>query len=177
MQQNNKLKMLSRQEQNDIYNRYKYEIVRRLQFNYNKYDAEAIYDDAMLKVLTRYHQYRGEKESSFKSWIYTIVNREIINHMRANRSYTDNEYFIQFNNERGYEDTYHRIQDNDYIKKLLSIITNKLQSDLFNDFVTGYSYKDLSKKHNIKVGTAKWHVHECRRIINSKIKLASWQNK
>jgi len=169
--------MLSIQEQNNIYNLDKSRMIRYIKRNYPKYDAEAIYDDTMYKVITKYDQYQGNDDTTLIGWIWTILYRTIVDHMRMNRRYYDNIVLPETMIERGYEDTHQRFIHIEYINKLIEYLPNQKYKDIFRDFIDGYKHKELSQKYNISEGTTKWYINNSRRIINSKIQLYSWMSK
>lgn len=169
--------MLSRQEQNTLYNLDKTRIMRFLKNQYPKYDIDAIYNDVMYKAIIKYDQYQGgDNNEKLLGWIWTILHRTVVDHMRMNRRYFDNVIMPE-KFDRGYNDAHHGFIYSNYTQKLMAYLPTQKHIDIFTDFIEGYSHKELSEKHNIPTGTSKWFVFDSRRIINSKIQLNSWMSK
>lgn len=169
--------MLSRQEQTKIYNEHKSYIMNYIRFKYPKYDAEAIYDDIMYRVITKIDQYNGNSNESFKKWIWAITGNVIIDHMRMNRRYYDNIITSETIAEKGYNTAHHNLVYGDYIKNLISFIPSQKQRNIFIDFIEGYTHKEIGKKYNITEKTSKGYICESRHIIKEKVQIFSWMSK
>lgn len=174
--------MLSRQEQNKIYNKYRRVMLCYLNKSYKVYDTEIIYNNTMYSVFTNINQFEGVRDSEqFDKWVWVILKRKAIDQVRMHSSYYKH---IVLNsgtgagvNERGYIDQYESFIFSEKIQKLIQYLPKQKYIDVFSDYIEGYNHKDLSKKHDIPEGTSKWIVHESRRIINSKIQLSAWMSK
>jgi len=169
--------MLNKQEQTKIYNEHKPYIMNYIRFKYPRYDAEAIYDDIMYRVITKIHQYKGNSNESFKKWIWVITKNVITDHMRMSRKYYDNIITLEAIAEKGYHAAHHNLVYGDYIKNLISFIPSQKQRNIFINFIEGYTHKEISKKYNISEQTSKWHIFESRRIIKEKAQIFNWISK
>lgn len=172
--------MLSRKEQNIIYDKYKSMMLSYLNKHYKMYDPEIIYNNTMYSVFTKINQFKGHIYSdSFDSWVWITLKHKAVDQVR---SYSNHYKHIILTNtgcpsERGYIDQHHHLVYGEYIKKLLLYLPNQKYIDIFTDFIEGYKYKELNEKYDMPIGTLKWYINDARRIINSKIQLSSWMSK
>jgi DNA-directed RNA polymerase specialized sigma24 family protein len=173
--------MLTRKEQNTIYEKYKHNMLAYSQRRYPKYDAEIIYNNAMYSVFISIKQFKGEIHSDqFDIWVWRIFKNKIVDQMRMHRIYYQNVQLTGANTPghiRGYIDQYESFIYGEYVPKLIKYLPSQKHIDIFKDFIEGYRYKELSKKYDTPEGTCKWYVFDSRRIIKEKIQLFEWMSK
>lgn len=171
--------MLTRKEQNVLYDKYRKVMLSYLNKSYKVYDSEIIYNNTMYSVFTKINQFEGVRDSNqFDKWVWVILKRKALDQVRMYSSYYKN-VILAGNNpcERGYIDQHESFIYSEKIKKLILYLPSQKHIDIFTDFIEGYSHKELSEKYNIPQGTSKWYVFDARRIIKEKIQLSTWMSK
>lgn len=130
-------------------------------------EAGAIYNEAMLKVFGRLHQYKGAGE--LQGWIRRIVVHTCIDHCRRQARFahqpvedvTDRAVTVE-------PDIYNRFSSGEVVKLLQQLPRNTAL--VFNLFVLeGYSHGEIAQLLGIATGTSKWHLNEARRLLKEKI--------
>jgi RNA polymerase sigma-70 factor, ECF subfamily len=162
------------QVQEKLY-RYYYPSMIKLCFRYskgNKDEAGAIYNQAMLKVLQRIHQYQGTGEPG--AWIRKIVLNCCIDYCRSRIKPATDELSDTADILQVIPDTYNRISANEVLELINELPVNTAL--VFNLFVMeGYKHEEIGKILGISAGTSKWHLNEARRLL--KIKLETFLQK
>jgi len=133
-------------------------------FKLSIYESEDIAQKAFLKAYKSISNFRGE--SSFKTWLYKIARNVSIDFLK--KPYKDKEIAIQselevenfFSNISTQENPSSCLEEKDENKNLASLIKkvrgnlSKEQNRLFElYFIKQNSYKELSKKINVPIGT------------------------
>jgi RNA polymerase sigma-70 factor (ECF subfamily) len=130
-------------------------------------EAGALYNESMLKVLTRLPQY--ENKGDLMAWIRRIVVNTCIDHCRKQVKFSSlsidtlQEEIIRVDPE-----VYKRFSGNDVIRLLQDLPRNTAL--VFNLFVIeGYKHEEIGQQLGISAGTSKWHLNEGRRLLKSKL--------
>jgi RNA polymerase sigma-70 factor (ECF subfamily) len=111
-----------------------------------------------LKNRTRLHN-----EDHIRAWLYTILKNTYINYLRSShyrQLVHDTDELNQFGVSDG--DVNEELPDQQLIKKELHDMIDHLPGVYgkpINLFLTGYSYKEISKRMDIPIGTVKSRIH------------------
>ena len=129
--------------------------------------AGAIYNEAMLKVLTRLPQYDSKGE--LMAWVRRIVVNTCVDHCRQQVKFARQS--IDSNHEEATwvdPDVYNRFSANDIVRLQQDLPRNTAL--VFNLFVMeGYKHEEIGRLLGISAGTSKWHLNEARRLLKSKL--------
>jgi RNA polymerase sigma factor (sigma-70 family) len=126
-------------------------------------DAIDILNDGFLRVFKKIHLY--SYKGSFEGWVKRIMYNELCNYFKKK-----NKDFLFFPETLHSSDVETQM-DNLSFKCLLELIEklpDKTKS-VFSLFIEGLTHVEISKTLNINEGTSKWHVHEARVFLKSKI--------
>lgn len=133
----------------------------------NRDDAAAIYNEAMLKVLSNIEKY--EYKGAFMGWVRRIMVNTCIDHCRKQTAYSVEEI------EEKYEEQIfisshieNKISSEDIIRLIQAL--PKSTSLVFNLYaIEGYKFDEIATALNITIGTAKWHVSEARKTLKQQL--------
>ncbi len=130
-------------------------------------EAGILYNESMLKVLTRLPQYQNKGE--LMGWIRRIVVNTCIDHCRKQVKFAHQSIdIIQEEIIRVDPDVYNRFSGHDVIRLLQDLPRNTAL--VFNLFVMeGYKHEEIGQLLGISTGTSKWHLNEGRRLLRNKI--------
>jgi len=132
-----------------------------LQLTENRNDAKDLVQETSYKALK--NQNKLLNDHNVRAWLYTILRNTYINFLRSghNRQMTivtiDSEQPL-FNKPCSSEE----LPDELFIKKELHEIIGLLPnvySEPLQMFISGYSYKEISEKMQIPIGTVKSRIH------------------
>jgi RNA polymerase sigma-70 factor, ECF subfamily len=130
-------------------------------------EAGAFYNEAMLKVFSNIHQYKGESE--LLGWIRRIVVNTCIDHCRRQAKFVHQS--VDTIPDEGISvnpDVYNRLSGYDITRLLQELPKNT--SLVFSLFVLeGYKHEEIGQLLGISAGTSKWHLNEARRLLKDKL--------
>ncbi len=131
----------------------------------NAEDARDLLQDTFLKALT--NQDKFQDNTNIKAWTFTIMKNTFINnYRRAIKQKTtfdssDNQYLI---NGRSFEGG----PESNYSHNEISRKVNQLSDDFripFQMHTSGYKYKEIADKLNLKIGTVKSRIFFSRQKL------------
>ncbi len=133
----------------------------------NRDDAAAMYNEAMMKVLTNIQQY--DNKGAFMGWVRRIMVNTCIDNCRKQIKYSirpiDENYEEQVFVASIIEN---KISSEEVIKLIQSLPKNT--GLVFNLYaIEGYKFDEIANTLSISVGTAKWHVSEARKTLREKL--------
>jgi RNA polymerase sigma-70 factor (ECF subfamily) len=136
-------------------------------------EAEDAAQDAFVAAFRRLDRFRGE--SSFKTWLLTIVWNKALDRRRAMR-----RAFLPLEREDGaatdppsperpadamlVATSAHRAA-----KRLIAGLPPKLRDPLLLAAAGEHSYTEMAAMLDVPVGTLKWRISEARRIVRDKL--------
>jgi RNA polymerase sigma-70 factor, ECF subfamily len=136
-------------------------------YSNNRDDAAAMYNEAMLKVLSHIEKY--ENKGAFMGWVRRIMVNTCIDNCRKQTT-----YIVQEINERYEEqmfissDIENKISSEEIVQLIQAL--PKSTSLVFKLYaVEGYKFDEIAAALNITIGTAKWHVSEARKTLKQKL--------
>jgi RNA polymerase sigma-70 factor (ECF subfamily) len=140
-----------------------------LRYQVDDQAAEAIVNQAFLKVLKSIDKYKPSKP--FGSWLARITINENIDACRKNQKLRT---IIKFDSERIMNDygfshfEYNEAEqnlDSEQLKMIIAQLPNTTRQ-VFNLFVIdGYKHYEIADLLSITVGTSKWHLNSARKKI------------
>jgi RNA polymerase sigma-70 factor, ECF subfamily len=148
--------------------KYCFANMMRICLRYNKHteDAAGCYNEAMMKVFSKIHQYTGE--GAFLGWVRTIVVNTCITQVRAKTKFSVKP-IEEIREEKFTVNTF----EGDITAKEILELVRKLpasHSIVFNmHIMEGYSHDEIGKMLEISAGTSKWYLHEARNILKQQI--------
>ncbi len=115
---------------------------------------------------------RFKKGTNFKAWISTIMHHSFVNHYRRKktREVGADTVKVQFYGQ-GNKSTFANAHSKIMMKELMSLV-NGLAVDYKDPFLMhyeGYSYKEISKKLGLRMGTVKSRIFYARQRLQEKI--------
>lgn len=130
-------------------------------------EAGAMYNEAMLKVLTRLPQY--EHRGELMAWIRRIVVNTCIDYCRHQVKFIrSSANSISDEAIRIDPDVYKRFSGHDIVRLLQELPRNTAL--VFNLFVMeGYKHEEIGQLLGIAAGTSKWHLNEARRLLKNRL--------
>lgn len=134
--------------------------------NYHQYHlAEEILNNGFLKVFQKIESYQFK--GSFEGWVRKIIYHSIFDYVRQTTKYNDQIVFVD--KDATVDKTVIDKINYDDIMQLVQELPNNTRA-VFNMYVMeGYSHKEISELLEISEGTSKWHLHEGRKILKTKI--------
>jgi RNA polymerase sigma factor (sigma-70 family) len=125
----------------------------------DKHDILTAVNNGMLKVFTHIDQYDPAK-GRFFNWVYTTVRNAALTLIRDKKNHLTFELNEQLQETRGnnpfkqleWKDIYH------YLDKLPA--NTRCVCSLH--YLEGFSIKEIAHAIDMKEGTVKWHLNECR---------------
>ena len=136
----------------------------------NLEDANDVTQEALVKVYRSIGAFRGN--SSFSTWLYSIVNNTCIDFMRKNRK-VDLIYIEQEHEGTNYQidipdrlNTPEKLLEKNEVKKIIHDGINQLNYDHRNIIILrdiqGLSYKEIGEILHISLGTVKSRISRAR---------------
>lgn len=133
----------------------------------NPEDARDLLQETYLKALT--YRDKFEDNTNIKAWTFTIMKNTFINNyrkavkQRTTFDSSDNQFLI---NGRAYEEG----PESNYSHSEISRKVNELEDDFripFQMHTSGYKYKEIAEKLNLKIGTVKSRIFFSRQKLMS----------
>lgn len=140
-----------------------------LQYTRDEELAKDLTQETILKALKNKDKFRTN--TNLKGWLKVIMKNTFINSHRkkVNQiiSYNSDDYQVQ----TGKADTYKPddIMQTAHIQKLI----NELSKDLSVPFlmhVEGYKYHEIAEELDLRIGTVKSRIHQCRKVLSQQLK-------
>lgn len=149
-------------------------ILKNLAKKFTK-DAEAI-DDLVQETFTRAFKYIDQffNNPSVVSWLFVIMRNIYINQykrMYFQQNYEDiNLYY--YNRNFCIEPSEERADKKMILTKISKILDDLPEShgEMFNNYIKGYKYRELSEMYGIPEGTVKCRIHMIRKNLKKKLK-------
>lgn len=159
-----------RKYQNQLY-RLCYSPLMKILYRYIYQEADAVevINGAMMKVLTRLEQFKGD-EHNFFGWIKQVAIREALDHIRKKpKFYTTNEFpeaIPMVDSSHSFSDS--NAQEVQWMLRQLPPLT----AAVFNLFVMEeYSHQEIAEQLSISVANSKWHLFSARKKLQSLIQV------
>lgn len=147
-------------------------------------DAEDVTQDAFVLAWRKVGSFRGD--SSFKTWLLTIVWRQALDKRRSRSAWWQRTSAWRSEGGRADElgpdaiealasheadpervtDARHRVKQ---VRRLIEGLTPKLRDTLLLAASGEYGYDEIASMLGVPVGTVKWRVAEARRIIHGRL--------
>jgi RNA polymerase sigma-70 factor, ECF subfamily len=150
-------------------------------------DAEDVTQDAFVLAWRKVAGFRGD--SSFKTWLLTIVWRQALDKRRSRSSWWQRTTAGRFDQGRADEpgrpgsdeidrlasldadpervtEARHRVKQ---VRALIDGLTPKLRDTLLLAASGEYGYDEIAAMLGVPLGTVKWRVAEARRIIQGRL--------
>jgi len=122
-----------------------------------------------LVALENCRNFRGE--SSFGTWYRRLAQNVVVNELKKLRRRQAGQEIVE-DSKIDDEDIADIVAQRDLQAKVLeqlSRLSPRLRDILVRRFFGGYSYREISEKTNVKVGTVKWRVHYGLRQIRERL--------
>lgn len=152
----------------NVYQKKAFNIAYRMLGNLE--DANDVTQEALVKVYRSIHNFKGN--SSFSTWLYSIVNNACIDFIRKNRKvnllYIDKEYGeTNYKIEIGDEiNTPESLFEKNEIKQMVHDAINQLNYEQRNIIILrdiqGFSYQKIGEMLHISLGTVKSRISRAR---------------
>ncbi len=136
----------------------------------NSEDAKDLVQETLLKALT--YQEKYQEDTNLKAWTFTIMKNTFINNYRRIVKHStvldnsDNQYLM---NSRPAQLT----PESDYSHSEVSRKINQLEPEFripFQLHTSGYKYKEIAEKLNLKIGTVKSRIFFSRQKLMQALK-------
>ncbi len=136
----------------------------------NSEDAKDLVQETMLKALT--YQDKYQEDTNLKAWAFTIMKNTFINNYRRAVKHntvldgSDNQYLI---NSRPAQLT----PEAEFSHSEISRKVNQLEPEFripFQLHTSGYKYKEIAEKLNLKIGTVKSRIFFSRQKLMQALK-------
>jgi RNA polymerase sigma-70 factor, ECF subfamily len=134
----------------------------------NRDDAAALYNEAMMKVLTNINQY--DNKGAFMGWVRRIMVNTCIDNCRKQIKYSIRPIEEHYE-EQVYVDSYieNKISNEEVILLIQALPKNT--GLVFNLYaIEGYKFDEIATALSISIGTVKWHLSEARKSLREKLK-------
>ncbi|MFP4697496.1 MAG: RNA polymerase sigma factor [Eubacteriales bacterium] len=146
----------------------------------NTTDADDLFQDTWLKIMENLSKYDSKK--SFKTWIITIcINTykdkynkrkrwiKIVNDYFSNNQ-KDEEFSKLTKEENLPEKHLLKIEERDYIRKVLNLLDDKYRIPLILYYFKEISYKEIAATLEIPIGTVKSRINIGKQKLKSNLK-------
>jgi RNA polymerase sigma-70 factor (ECF subfamily) len=135
-------------------------------------DAEEVTQDAFMRAWSGLRRFRGD--SSFKTWVLTIVWRRAISRRRSIANWWRSR--TRINDSAPIEDPCERTdyftRDRElrgHIVEAIEALSPKLRDALLLAQAGEYEYEEIGAMLRVTAGTVKWRVSEARRRIRTRL--------
>jgi len=132
----------------------------------NNDNAQDLLQDSFVRAFTNFEKFDG---SNFYGWMLTIINRLFIN--RINRK-KENYIKIDCDAVQNHIPFNPHLDIENYSDDITNAL-NKLPDNYANilkmAYVDEYSYDDISKMTNIKLGTVKTRIHRSKKMLHDSL--------
>ncbi|HEX2445304.1 MAG TPA: RNA polymerase sigma factor [Vicinamibacterales bacterium] len=135
-------------------------------------EAEDAAQDAFITAFRGLDRFRGE--STFKTWLLTIVWNKALDRRRATRRWlsldSSRPAAEPASNDAAPDAKLAARGARDAAKLLIARLPNKLRDSLLLAATGEQSYEEIAAMLGVPVGTLKWRVSEARRIVKEKLR-------
>lgn len=145
-------------------------------------DAEDAAQDAFVLAWRKVAAFRGD--STFKTWILTIVWRQALDRRKARDGWWRRKQTVVATEDSGWDDGLDRIASGDadpeqlagvrgrlmQVRHAIAGLSPKLRDTLLLAASGEHSYEEISVMLGVPIGTVKWRVAEARRILNKDVR-------
>lgn len=143
-----------------------------LRYSSNRDDAEALLNQAFLKIITNLDKFRDDVP--FGSWISRITVNTIIDEFRRDKKRRENLTSVDFQEVRtGHPVDFNeaaQLLDAEELEKMIQQLPD-MSRKVFNLYaIEGYSHKEIGDMLAISDGTSKWHVSFARKSLQEMIR-------
>jgi RNA polymerase sigma-70 factor (family 1) len=155
-----------------LYNKYSWKLYAfGLKYLKTIDDAEELVQSAFIKIWENHKELK--KESSFKSYLFTIAYNQICKLFR-NRQY-QKKYFedillIKPIDEKSIEENMSYEAALDRVNKIVDVLPDKQKKIFFKSRIEGMSTKDIAKELNLAPGTVDNYISNVLKFIRSHLK-------
>ena len=137
--------------------------------------SEDIAMDVFLEVVKSVHRFRGE--SDIKTWLFSIARNKWYNHLRKKNRSPREETLSEFipSSDTPLEE---RAYDKDLSEKILGLINSEPERtrDIILMRTEGYSFYEISQKHNISESSARVIFFRAKTKIKEKLLKEGYEN-
>ena len=135
-------------------------------------DAEEVAQDAFVRAWSKLHRFRGD--SSFKTWLLTIVWNQAMTRRRRLSGWFGRGTAFESVPEpvaggRQQDAALHDEQMQDHARRAIRALTPKLRDALLLAQSGEYGYDEIGSMLGIPTGTVKWRVSEARRKVRERL--------
>jgi RNA polymerase sigma-70 factor (ECF subfamily) len=144
-------------------------------------DAEDATQDAFVLAWRKVGAFRGE--STFKTWLLTIVWRQALDRRRSRDSWWRRRQTPTVTDDSSWDDGLDRIATNDadperlaggrgrltQVRAAIAGLSPKLRDTLLLACSGEYGYDEIATMLGVPVGTVKWRVAEARRLLHKEL--------
>ena len=140
----------------------------------NEFDANDLYQDTVLSVITKYEKFNPE--SNFKAWAMTIMRNIFINNyrrkkrMKAILNKTQNGSILSYNAGLFGNEGESKIAYKELLR-MLSTLPENFKLPFWMAF-RGYKYKEIAEMLNVPIGTIKCRIFFARQSLQCMYKEA-----
>lgn len=136
----------------------------------NKEDAKDLVQDTLLKAFT--YQEKYEKDTNLKAWVFTIMKNTFINNYRKKVKHgmtlddSKDQYLVNNFSAGSNVESFNSQNE-------ISININQLEPEFripFQMHISGYKYKEIAEKLNLKLGTVKSRIFFSRQKLMTALK-------
>lgn len=167
----------------ELFDKYKDAVVNHCKRKLSSDDAEYIAIDALSKGLLNLDFFDVEK-GAFSTWLYTLVNRCIIDYMRKNKeqveslssmaTFDSDGEFVEYEFTSKEDDSVQLLMKKEKYREIAKIVNsmeNKNHSKVIVlRFFHNMSYEEISTTTNIPLGTVKGYVHRAIKTLRVSVK-------
>ena len=144
-------------------------------------DAEDATQDAFVLAWRKVGAFRGD--SSFKTWLLTIVWRQALDRRRARTTWWRRRQTPAVTDDTEWDDGLERVATSDadperlasvrgrltQVREAITRLSPKLRDTLLLAASGEHSYEEIGAMLAVPVGTVKWRVAEARRILSQEL--------
>jgi len=140
-----------------------------LQLTDNQEDAMDLVQETSYKALK--NKSRLHNDEHIRAWLYTILKNTYINYLRSSHHRQlvhdgDDLNQFQLQTQADPEDSPDELLIRKELHEVIKMLPVVYERPI-NMFLTGYSYKEISKQMNIPIGTVKSRIHLGKKQIRS----------
>jgi RNA polymerase sigma-70 factor (ECF subfamily) len=162
---------------NEIYIQYNNEVLEYIVHRVNNINiAIDICSDSFEKVLKYFNTYDSNK-AKFNTWLYTIVNNNIIDYWRKNNRIKNNTKSIDNVNEcyqipdsKNDFDNVDNFRLNLKIKKAIGNLKPNYRSIAYIYFLKNMPYDKIAEIYNYPIGTVKNMINRIREMLQKELR-------
>ena len=146
-------------------------ILRNLAMKFTK-DSDEI-NDLVQETVLRALKYVDQLSENPKviSWLFVIMRNVYINLYRTRKQQYLYENY-QLHHYKDYADPFkeHNLEQKILIREVQETLSEmpNAYGDIFNKYINGYKYKEISEIYNVPEGTIKSRIHQIKRKLQKK---------